>query len=283
MRLRITRHKGYAHIWPEEVIVSHLFEKPAARIARRFKQGVGVVQLKPKGPRVPSVLIHGRKYALSNYWPMLSDMSEPEEGGARVIDVGGAGRYSWLWVYDTDRKVLAMWRYSDGDDKFFDRASSHAHLIVTLEKKGHLNRVTHEEFKLVEREMGHRYDSALKALKEIAETNATDWDRQVKDILTKHFEDEIYPNIDRQLENLKKGVMPFGFRYNEHIPKSREEQMQTFVVTQVLSKFTQAMAYDLVSKETGFNAYEPPDGGDNQAVQWTWNDLVEATYEKYSL
>lgn len=282
MKFKITYHPGYVSIWPEKIIVSHIFEKPAARVARRFKEG-GVVQLKPKGPRVPSVLIHGRKYALSNYWPMMGDLEEMGggEGGARLITPPeGSNKWRYLWAFDTDRKILGMWRYSDGDEKLNDRASSHQHLIVTLEKKGQLNRVTHEEMVLVEREMQKRQDDTIRALKQTIKENETDWDRQVADILKKHFEDEIYPVIDRRLKELENGVVPFGFKMHDY-PKSREDQMRTFVVTQEVSKFKQEMAYDLVTKEVGYDAWEPPHGGDGQAVQWAWHELIEATYDKY--
>jgi hypothetical protein len=250
------------------------------KVARRFKESAGVVQM-PKRPRVPTILIRGKKYVLSNYWTALGVSSNEEGPGARVIDTGGNDRFSFLWVYDTDRKMIAMWRHSEGNEKLYNRASQHTHDIVVLEKKGQLNRVTHEEMVIIEREMASREAETLRALKQTIEENATDWDRKVADILERHFQKEIYPAIDRRLAELEKGIVPFGFKYNDHIPKSREDQMKVFVVTNALSKFTEPAAYDLVSKTVGFDAYEPPDGGDGQAVQWAWHSLHEKTYDKY--
>jgi hypothetical protein len=251
-----------------------------AKIVSRFK-GSGVTPLRVR-PRVPTLLIHGRRYVTSNYWPMMSGVADAG-GGARLIDTGGGNVFRYLWVYDTDRKIVTMWRHSDGDEKLSDTASSHAHDVVVLEKKGQLNRVTHEEFVAVERFMKERQDDTIKSLKRTIEENATEWDHRVADILKDYFDKSVRPEIVRRLKELKSGIIPFGFKVNEDLlhHKSKEDQMKVFIITAALAKFTQQLAYDVVSKEVGFDAYEPPNGGDGQAVQWEWHSLIEKTYEEF--
>lgn len=106
------------------------------RILQRFKQAGPVVPF-PHHPKVPTLLLHGRKYSLSDYWPMSSDLEEmanPEGGGAKLI-TGPGNRFRYLWLYDTERQILAMWRASDGNEKRHDRIRENAHDIYTLEKK----------------------------------------------------------------------------------------------------------------------------------------------------
>ncbi len=257
-------------------------------VAKRFREAGGVVDF-PSKPKVPTTLIHGRKYLLSDYWPLgssLEGMGSPEGagGGARLIDLGG-NRFRYLWIYDTDRGRLAMYRASDGNNKLDDRASSLTHYIYTLEKKGQLNRVTRQEFDQVDREMRNREDENLKALQKHLDEIATDWDKEVKKILEDWFERKIQPVIVRRLAELESGVIPFGFKVNEGIlaHRSAEEQAKMFVIGQTLKSFTQAEAYKIVSEAVGYDAYEPPHGGDSQAVQWAWSDLVGEVYERFEV
>lgn len=250
-------------------------------LVRRFKAAGGNVRTLPVR-RLPSLLIHGRKYVLSDYWPMM-DMGEPTEGGAKLIDTGG-NRWRYLWVFDTDRKTLVMWRVSDGDEKVHERMSGINPDIVVLDKKGQLNRVTHEEFVVVEREMSRRQEEAVRQLKELAAEIATDLEKEAYKVLEKHYEQNVKPQIERGLENVERGAIPFGFKVNPAILeyRSAKDQAQMFVVLQALGKFTQEEAYRIVSKAVGFDAYEPPEGGDNQAVQWAYNDLIEKIYDEFT-
>lgn len=252
------------------------------RVVQRFKGG-GVIPLRV---RVPTLAIHGRKYALSDYWPMFSDVQESmapsEGGGARLLKPEGGNRFRYLWALDSDRKMLTMWRVSDGDEKVHDRMSSMSSYIHALEKKGQLNRVTHEEFLAIERFMHHRYEETLQNLKQLIRENEDDWDRRVKTILQDWFDAKLRPEITRRIAEVEAGVLPFGFKVNDRIleHKTPEQQAKSFVVSQVLGKFDQAKAYDIVSEAVGFDAYEPPQG-DNQAVQWAWHELLERVYEEF--
>lgn len=255
------------------------------RLAERFRQAGPVVPFSQK-PHGPVETIHGRKYVLSDWWPMgigMEGMASPEgeAGGAKLIDLGG-NRFRYLWVFDTDRKVLTMWRYRDGDEKYSSRESSAMHDIFTLEKKKQLNRVTHEEFQQVEREMSKRADDTLKSLKQWAQENQSDLEKQAAEILREWFNRNIRPSVERKFDELDKGVLPFGFKVNPALLQHRSEKRQArqWLLTKALEGFDQATAYKIVSKAVGYDAYDPPNGGDAQAVQWAWADFIDKVYEE---
>ena len=233
--------------------------------------------VKVKGP---SLAIGGRKYVLSDYWMMSEDLlGPPSPGGAKLIDTGGS-RFRYLWLYDTDKQVVAMWRASDGDEKAHDRVSHFTSQIYILEKRKQLNRVTHAEFQEVSRFMAHRADETLRSMKKLIEETATDWDRQVAAILDSWFKKEIKPDLDRRISELKSGVIPFGFKVNEAMlpHKNAIEQATTFLVSKAFERYNENAAYDYVSKVTGVDAWEPPNG-DSQAVQWGWHELYEKAHD----
>ncbi len=255
------------------------------RLAERFRQAGPVVPLGAPKPHGPTEVIHGRRYVLSDWWSALGvgDLASPEGegGGAKLIDTGG-NRFRYLWIYDTDRKILAMWRHSDGDEKYHSHETSSMHEIFTLEKRKQLNRVTHAEFQQVEHEMSSRADDHLKALKQWSQEHQSDLEKQAITILDEWFEKNIRPSFERKLSELDKGVIPFGFKVNPDILQHRSEkrQVRQWLLTKALEGFDQAAAYKIVSKAVGYDAYDPPDGGDSQAVQWAWGDFIERVYQQ---
>jgi hypothetical protein len=261
------------------------------RLAERFRQAGPVVPFSPKKPsnlkpHGPVETIHGRKYVLSDFWPMgaeIADMASPEgeAGGAKLIDTGG-NRFRYLWVFDTDRKILTMWRHSDGDEKYSSHENSAMRDIFALEKKRQLNRVTHEEFQQVDREMKKRSDATLKSLKQWAKENESDLEKEASQILRAWFDRNIRPSLERRFSELDKGVVPFGFKVNPNILQYRSEKRQArqWLLTKALEGFDQAAAYTIVSKAVGYDAYDPPNGGDAQAVQWAWADFIENVVEE---
>lgn len=238
----------------------------------------------PKRPKVPTLMIQGRKYLLSDYGGPLGSLADDEEqplGGARLINVGGH-RFRYLWVCDTEKGFLGMWRHSDGDDKLYERANSVAYHIHKLEGKGQLNRVDHQEMVKVERFMKQRADENLKALKEYAEEIASSFEKHSFKILQDWFDGNVRPNLERKLDEVARGLIPFGFRVNESLLdfKDKTDQARTFVVTKALEGFNQDKAYQVVSDALGIDAYEPPNGG-IQDVQWAWSDVIDKVHEQY--
>jgi hypothetical protein len=255
------------------------------RLADRFRQAGPVVPFGQK-PHGPTETIHGRRYVLSDWWSMgsaIEEMASPngEAGGAKLIDTGG-DRFRYLWVYDTDRKILAMWRYRDGNEKYNARESSSMQEIFALEKRKQLNRVTHEEFVQVEREMLRRADETMKSIQQWSKEHQSDLEKRAEEILDTWFKRNILPSLERKFSELDRGVIPFGFKVQPHLLEHRSEKRQArqWLLNKALEGFDQAAAYGIVSKAVGFDAYDPPDGSDPQAVQWAWSDFIQRVFEQ---
>ncbi len=245
------------------------------RVAARFAGGV--VPLR-KGP---TITIGGRHYVLSDYWPALGlndDNDEESSGGARLIKTPGGPRFSWLWAYDTDRKLLSMWRVSDGENKHDEPARSAAALIVQLDRKGQLNRVTHAEFQAIERFMDQQYNSAMKAMKQTIEENADEWDRTAKRLAQELFDTKFVPRLKAKMREVEQGVIPLGFKVNDRIleHRSAEEQAKMFVTNKILEDFTLDAVNAYVASK-GFDTENPP--GDFQATHWARFEVLEGFYE----
>lgn len=264
--------------------VSGLYGKPvmqlAKRVAERFKTA-NVVPFKPKKPSGPTLLISGRKYVLSDYFPMLSGLAEEQTapGGARLITTGPP-RFSYLWAYDTDKKFVAMWRVSDGDEKAGGSASHYTSDVVALERKGQLNRVTHEEFRAIERYMSEQYHDTMAALKKYIAENANEWDKEAKEIAKELFEEKFLPRILAKFHEVEQGVTPLGFKVNEHMlsHRSPEDQAKMFVSQPILKDYT-LQAVDEFAKKKGIDPDNPP--GDIQALDWGRHEVLDEFYEKF--
>lgn len=247
----------------------------AKKVAARY--AADIVPLRPK-PTGPTIQIAGKKYALSDYFPMLSEIiGDPQPGGAKLIDVGGP-RFSYLWVYDTDRKAVAMFRVSDGDEKVYGTANQFTTEILTLERRKQLNRVTNAEFRAIHRWMNDKQDETLKAMKEYLEAQADEWDKLSKKLVRDLFEDKILPGILRRWEDLDKGVKPLGFKANPNIPRPPEDQAKMFVANEALKAFSLAAVEDYI-RSKGFDPDNPPGDGDFQAVDWARQDVIDEFYE----
>ena len=252
-------------------------------VSRYLRAKAEVLQF-PK--KQPSILIEGRRYALSDQFlsliPMEVEEEEPEKpagGGAKVIHTGPP-RFSFLWVYDTDRRTVTMWRVSDGDEKAHGPASSYSTAMHRLVKKNQLNRVTNQEFRTIERWMHRRYENTLQDLKRIIEENKVEWDHRAKELVQRLFDQEFRPEIERRLREVDRGVTPFGFKVNKSILeyKTPEQQARQFVINWVLKDFTERAAYEYVEKATGIDPYNPPNG-DIQAVQWAFHEVLEEFWD----
>lgn len=276
--------------------VSGLYGKPVMRLAERVAErymatndiiqrvaarylDANVVPFKPKKPSGPTLLISGRKYVLSDYWPFFSDMvGEPQEGGARLIM--NEPRFSYLWAFDTEKKTVGMWRVSDGDEKVVGSASSHTSEIIALDRKGQLNRVTHEEFRAIERFMRDKQDDTLKSMKKYLESVADDWDREAKKLAQELFDERFLPRILAKFREIENGVKPLGFKVDPHRleHRSADDQARMFVAMQILKDF-KLDALDAFVKTKGIDPDNPP--GDIQALDWGLKDVLDEFYEKF--
>jgi len=251
-----------------------------ARVAALHVAGP-VVPLGPRGPKIPTVLIAGRKYVLSTDGGDLGDLAEEEFGNdPRIIRGPVSNKWKYLWVYDTDRQRLVMWRATDGNEKFEDSSRSQSSRIVRLERKGQLNRVTHEEFRKVETFMRKLEDEALESLQKSIELNKDDFQRDVDKALDELL-DHLRPKLEAQLRPIEQGAVPFGWKPPEVVdnPVWVERSKRTFVISRFFEKEFSLEKCEDYLRSKGLDVMEP--GRDSQAAQWARGDLMDATYERY--
>lgn len=270
-------------------VIQQLGNDPFANDNMVAKVAGPVVPFKPK-PGVPTELIAGRKYVLSTDGGPLGDREDDkdhgwggygdgESGGARMIITPQTGpKFRYLWAYDVERQYLGMWRVTDGNEKFAGSARSETARIVKLEKKGQLNRVTHEEFRKVEREMRDRENDALNSLKKYIEDNKSDNAKKLDELVREFYEKHVEDKLQRALDAAERGAVPIGFKPfgpGETDPEWRKRQVASHVLGQVWRK---EMALDKVEDYLRANGVDVEAAG--QDVDWAIQDLFETAAEK---
>lgn len=279
--------------------LSGLYGKPVLRLAAEdqaivehvvARAGAAVVPFKAK-PGVPTEAISGRKYVLSTDGGPLGDREDDgdmgwmgrndgDEGGARLINVPQSGsKFKYLWAYDTDRQYLAMWRVTDGNEKFGGSARSETARLVKLDKKGQLNRVTNAEFRKVEAEMRRRENDAMDAMKKYIEDNKDDAVRQIDKLVKEFYEHTVEAKLTRSLDAVEKGAVPIGFKPygpGETDPDWKKRQVASHVFGQV---WRQEMSLDKVEKYLASKGVDIREAG--QSVDWAIQDLYEAVVDGF--
>ena len=256
-----------------------------ARIVRRFLTAGDLVHFPGADPMTANkhwVKIRNVKYFLSNDGGPLGSAEEQAEwagdsGGARVIMGPNSGQFKYLWVMDTERKMIAMWRVSDGNEKVWERASSMQAKIVKLDKRQQMNRVDHKTFVIIQREM-HRIEQEHEAaLKQSIIENESDAQQEVNSLVRKYFDDEVRDDVEQSIKSVESGAIPLGFKpFGD--PANRKRQMLSHVIGKVLStKFTTSIVEEHLTSE-GFDLDAV---GDNQAVHWAVGDVTQECYEQY--
>lgn len=232
-----------------------------------------VIPFTGRAPRNPhTVTLSGGKYVLSTHsGGMMGDLAElPEESaeGARVIHVRPGDPWKYLWAYDTDHQVLAMWRVSDGNEKEYGSASSQTALLVKLDKKGELNRVTGAQFRAIETAMRAQEEAHTRALEQWVEENKTTPQRDVDALVREYFDDRVRPAMDRAVRDVEQGVAPLGFKASPGgFPVER--QMKAYVTGKLYEKLFDLDSVDAYVKSKGVDQ----DTIDNQATQWARDDV----------
>jgi hypothetical protein len=227
------------------------------------------------------IKIHGDKYYLSNDGGPLGTPEDHAElaGNPRVIMGPGSDKFKYLWVLDTDRKTVVMWRAHDGNEKVWERASSMAHKIVQLDKKGQLNRVTHEEFLVIERAMLSSAHDNEAALKQYIADNESDVQKQVNELTQQYFDTHVLPEIETGLEAVRNGATPFGWKPFGGPEADPERQKMTSVMSSIMGKLFTVPKVELFLKKHGIDLDAP--GADIQAAEWAVNDVLYAAYDRY--
>lgn len=265
--------------------------KNALIVARMVAKVAGpVVPFKPK-PGVPTELIAGRKYVLSTDGGPLGDREDdadhgwggrsdgqPGDGARMIVTPQSGPKHRYLWAYDTDKQYLAMWRVTDGNEKFGGRASTEQARIVKLEKKGQLNRVTHDEFRKIEKEMRDRENDQLNALKKYIEDNKSDDAKKLDDLVREFYEKHVEGKLQRALDAAERGAVPIGFKPfgpGETDPEWRKRQVASHVLGAMWRK---EMSLDKVEDFLRANGVDVEAAG--QDVDWAIQDLFETAAEK---
>lgn len=232
-----------------------------------------VMPLTPRAPKnTHTILIAGVKYVLSTHWPgVMGDISEklPEsEGGARVIRQDDMDPWKYLWAYDTDKQVLAMWRASDGNNKEWGAARTAARTIMFLEKKGQLNRVDNTQFRRIEAEMSKLERESNASLEKWVEELKTDFQRRVDTLVQEYFDKVVRPVMDRAVANVDAGAVPIGFKATAGgFPVDR--QMKSFVTSSIYNNLFTLDKIDAYVQARGVDL----ESGDIQATQWAQGDV----------
>lgn len=251
------------------------------RVMRRFEAGP-VVPFKPR-PGVPTLTVGGRKYVLSTDGGPLGDREDDEdmpevgEGGARIIRTPQGTKWRYLWAYDTDHQVVAMWRATDGNEKVYGSARSEMAKILQLDKKGQLNRVTTAEFRKIEAHMRDLEQDTLESLRKIVEDAKGERERAIDKHVGALFE-KLRPNLERELDAVRKGAIPLGFK--PFSPENVERQAMTFVIGQFFRRNldTEKVMRLITPKIPSLDTEQ---AGQYQDVQWAIQDVQDAAYDRY--
>lgn len=250
------------------------------RVVRRYLLAGDVVPFsggKIKNPHF--IKIKGVKYHLSDDGGPLGSPEDHAEwaGDARVIIGPGSGKFKYLWVLDTDREIVAMWRAHDGNEKTRQRASSMSAKLVRLDKRSQLNRVDHATFLIIERAMEHEARENEAALKKYISDNESDMQKLVNQLTQQYFDEEVLPDIENALAAVEGGAIPFGFK--PYAPDNLERQKKTSVMSRIMAKkFTVPLVEKYLATK-GIDLEAP--GVDIQAAEWAVNDVMYASYDKY--
>lgn len=256
-------------------------------VVARFLEAGPVVPFKPK-PGVPTLTIVGRKYALSTDGGPLGDRDDEGDhgwagrgdgdGGARLIVTPQTGsKFKYLWAYDTDKQYLAMWRASDGNEKFGGRAASEQARIVKLDKKGQLNRVTNVEFRAVEAYMRRLEDEALREMERLVEDSKDESTKQVDRLVREFYERFVESKLMRALDSVERGAVPLGFKPfgPSEDQDAKKRQAMSFVLGQV---FQREMSLEKVEDYLRGKGVDVEYAG--QWIDWAIGDVRDAVSEK---
>lgn len=208
------------------------------RVAARYLEAGPVVPFTPK-VRIPTVTVAGKKYALSTDGGPLGDREDDdlEESplGARVIRVPAGNKWKYLWVYDTDKRILAMWRVSDGNEKLQGSANTYQHYIFRLEKKGQLNRVSNAEYRKIDTLMQRQADQVQDAMLREVEEGKSGEIREVDLLVREFFDKYVASKIQAALRGIAQGATPLGFKpFGD--PEDLLRQKSSFIFGQIVQR-----------------------------------------------
>ena len=248
-------------------------------VVRRFMAG-DVIPFRPR-PGVPTLAIGGRKYVLSTDGGPLGDREDDEKlpDDPRIIRPDpSANKWRYLWAYNTEKQLVGMWRISDGSEKLWGSAKSETQSILKLDKKGQLNRVSDAEFRKINAYMRDVEQDTLRALKKTIEESKGDADKAIDRELEKLWT-KLRPSLEREIDAVKSGVTPIGFKPYQPDPQNLLRQMLSYVIGKW---FTRNFDFEDVLGALKKKVPQLDDEyADIQAVQWAIDEIRDEAYEAY--
>jgi hypothetical protein len=215
-----------------------------------------VLQFRPK-PRGPTINIRGRVYVKSTYGGPLGDALDHDDarvpGGARLIKMKPHDPWKFLWVFDTDRKMVAMWRISDGSEKVFGPASSLTHEIVMLESRGQLNRVTHSEFGQVSGFMLSQENEAIASMQRYIAEHATEEEKKLPPLVLEYFRKTVVPEFTQRMHRWESGAHPLGFKLLPNSALGPKRQLASWTMYEVMKSLWTLDKVEAFLKARGIN------------------------------
>lgn len=248
-------------------------------VVKRFEAGT-VLPFRPK-PGAPTLAIGGKKYVLSTDGGMLGDREDDaalqhELGDRVVMPPADANKWRYLWAYDTDKQVVAMWRVSDGSEKHWGPARGDTQTILKLDQKGQLNRVPTVEFDKIDAFMKATEKEHEADLARIIEENKGDRERAIDRELAAMWK-KLAPRLLAELDAVKQGVVPLGFKPFRR--ENVERQAATYVIGQFFRHhFDYAKTVKLLAEK--IPSLDPELAGHYQDVMWAIDDLRDKQYEE---
>lgn len=236
--------------------------------------------------RGPQVTINGKKYVLSDVWGAVGDLVDAlgggQPGGPTVHE--GPKRYSFLWAYDTERRMVAMWRWSDGSSKLYGKAGPYMRDIHQLMKKGQLNRVTTAEMKTLERAMVRKEQDFVQQMKEDLAAQASTFEKMIGKLVRDFFKKKVEPKVLAQWVIIDQGVLPDGFRPQERLLdiKPAEMQAKMHAAGEIFEReFSLDKIEEYITEEfDGLNPLDNPEV-DSQLAYWERNDVIDEFYDRH--
>ena len=256
------------------------------RVATRYLESGAVLTFpgaERRKPRVPQYKIGGRKYNLSTDGGAMGDLAEELVQDDRIIRGPVRNKWKYLWVVDTDKGFVSMWRVHDGNEKAGGRASHFMRDLAKLDKRGELNQVGNREFRIIEKHFRRIEQEHNRSLEEYARSLGGDYQARVNEIAQEFFDKKIKRGLERALRDMRRGVIPLGFKLNDRILDFEDEraQMRSHIISEHMREFTSQAIEKYMEQEHGIDPHA--EGVDWQAAHWAWGDVSQDMWRRYKL